>query len=164
MTSSDAKRSERPLNPSMVKAIIWGGLLAGALDLVFALTYYGLKGGNAVKVLQSIAGGIQGKAAYQGGAGSAFLGVALHFGIAIGAAAIFCVLARGLPILLRKPWISGAVFGAGVYYFMQLVVLPLSALKTKGYPLKWEPWMLAAHVVLIGLPIALTARRYLPIK
>ena len=56
---------------------------------------------------------------------------------------------------------AGSVFGAGVYYFMNLVVLPLSALKTKGYPLAWEPRMLAAHVVLVGIPIAWAARRHL---
>ncbi len=135
-----------------------GGLLAGALDLVFALTYYSLKGGKILKVLQAIAAGVQGKAAYQGGAGAATLGVALHFGIATGAAAVFCGVAKRAPVLLRRPWVSGAVFGAGVYYFMQLVVLPLSALKAKGFPLTWEPWMLAAHVFLVGMPIAWVAR------
>jgi hypothetical protein len=142
-----------------VKAIVVGGLLAGTLDLAFAVTYYAIKSGKLMKVLQSIAAGVQGKAAYHGGGGSASLGVALHFLIALGAAAVFCAAGRALPVLVRTPWISGPVFGAGVYYFMNLVVLPLSALQTKGFPLTWEPWMLAAHVLLIGLPIALVARR-----
>jgi len=159
--SSHESTHARPLaRRNAVKAIVLGGGLAGALDLAFALTYYSVKGGKMVKVLQSIAAGVQGKAAYQGGVGSAALGVVLHFMIALGAAAVFCAAGRALPVLLRKPWISGPIFGAGVYYFMNLVVLPLSALQTKGYPLKWEPWMLAAHVVLVGLPIALMAQRY----
>jgi hypothetical protein len=157
-------KSKHPTGTAGLKAIAYGGLLAGGLDLAFALAYYGAKGGKSLKVLQSIAAGLQGKAAYQGGVASAALGVALHFVIALGAAAIFCATARVLPILVRRPWISGPIFGAGVYYVMNLVVLPLSALQTKGYPLKWEPWMLAAHVLLIGLPIALVARRQLAVK
>lgn len=141
------------------KAIVYGGLIAGCLDLAFALTYYGLKGGKLIKLLQSIAAGVQGKVAYQGGVGSAALGVAFHFAIALGAAAVFCAAGRALPVLVRMPWISGPVFGAGAYYFMNLVVLPFSALQTKGYPMKWEPWMLAAHLFLVGLPIALVARK-----
>ena len=160
MSSRESAHAQPLVGKTAVKAIVMGGGLAGALDLAFALTYYAMKGGKIVKVLQSIAAGVQGKAAYQGGAGSAALGVLLHFVIAVGAAAVFCAAGRALPVLMRRPWISGPVFGAGMYYFMNLVVLPLSALQAKGYPLKWEPWMVAAHVVLVGLPIALVARRY----
>ena len=158
--------SDRPpisATAQTLKAVCAGGLIAGALDLVFALTYYSLKGGMILKVLQAIAAGVQGKAAYQGGAVSAALGVGLHFGIALGWAAIFCGLARWRSLLLRWPLIVGPLYGAAVYYAMNLAVLPLSALKTNGYPLRWEPWLLGAHLFLVGLPIVLVARRYLPV-
>jgi hypothetical protein len=159
MTSTELSHAPSRTGKTAVKAIVLGGILAGVLDLAFALTYYAIKGGKLLKVLQSIAAGVQGKAAYQGGAGAAALGVALHFVIALGAAVFFWAAGRAVPLLVRRPWISGPLFGAGVYYFMNLVVLPLSALQTKGYPLIWEPWMLAAHVFFVGLPIALVARR-----
>ena len=159
MNTPDRSSSSTPAFAQTLKAVLLGGFLAGALDLIFALTYYSLKDGKVLKVLQSIAAGVQGKTAFQGGAGSAALGVALHFGIAIGAATAFSGAAKAAPVLLRRPLISGAVFGAGVYYFMNLVVLPLSALQAKGFPLKWEPWVLGAHVFLVGMPIAWVAAK-----
>ncbi|AOS44737.1 hypothetical protein Verru16b_01805 [Lacunisphaera limnophila] len=147
--------SPTPRSPAF-KAILWGGLLAGGLDWLFALTYYGWSLG----VFQNVAGGLIGLKAARTGGGSTFaLGTGLHFLIAGLWAALFWGLARRWPVWLRHPVPAGLVYGLVVYLGMNCVVLPLSAL---AVPLRLPPllsWPAAAHLFLIGLPIALAARR-----
>jgi hypothetical protein len=57
------------------QSIVLGGLAFGTLDLLFACTFWGaLRDVAPDRILQSIAAGVQGKAAFEGGAGSAMLG------------------------------------------------------------------------------------------
>jgi hypothetical protein len=146
-----------PAPCSAPKAILWGGLLAGGLDLVFAFAYHGLKPG----VMQAVAGGLIGRAAAREGGMATFgLGLALHFLIALLWAAAFWAASRRLPGLLRHAGAAGLGFGLVVYYGMNCVVLPLSALQTRAWPPPFAPWPVAAHLLLVGLPIALAARRF----
>src|SRR5882762_4475274 len=55
------------------------GLVSGVLDLSDALIFYGLRGVRPVLILQSIASGLLGRAAFSGGAASAVLGTLCHF-------------------------------------------------------------------------------------
>jgi len=64
--------------------------------------------------LQSIASGLLGPQAYEGGVATAILGVVLHFVIAIGAAAVFYLLSRKLPFLTQKPILWGPLYGAAI--------------------------------------------------
>ena len=50
----------------------------------------------------------------------------------------------------------GLAFGVAVYFFMKYVVLPLSAV-TRRTP--FDPAAMFGHALLVGLPIALFARR-----
>ena len=84
------------------------------------------------------------------------LGVALHFLIAIGAAATYAVAALWLPWLLRRVFIWGPMFGIAVYLFMDFVVIPLSLLPQRGH---WNSTPVFINEILIhmfgiGLPIA----------
>lgn len=139
------------------KAIFWGGAIAGVADYVFALSYYGWRMG----VFQNVAGGLIGiEAARAGGVWTFLLGTVLHFLIAGIWAAIFWVLARRIRVLVQWWALAGMAYGLVVYVGMNCVVLPLSALHV---PLRWPPllsWPAAAHVFLVGLPIALVTRRY----
>ncbi|MGC9944862.1 MAG: hypothetical protein ABSF64_00565 [Bryobacteraceae bacterium] len=74
-------------------AIAVGGLIAGALDLAQACILFG------ADIPLSIAGGLLGPAAFQGGAGTYVLGVFLHFFIAFSAAAIYYTASRSLGCL-----------------------------------------------------------------
>jgi hypothetical protein len=48
-------------------AILAGGLIAGALDLTYALAFYGSRGTKPIRIPQSIASGLLGTEAYQEG-------------------------------------------------------------------------------------------------
>ena len=60
------------------------------------------------------------------------------------------------------PWVAGVLFGTLVYAFMHALVLPLSAIPFKmSYPPVKLAEGLAVHVLLVGLPIAACARRFM---
>lgn len=69
-----------------------------------------------MRVVQSIASGLLGRAACSGGYRTAALGVVLHFVIALGAAAAFCIGSAKVRWLTQSPWLSGALFGVAVVY------------------------------------------------
>jgi len=143
-----------------------GGLLAGLCDMSYALIWFsGVKGVPWMKVPQSVASGLIGKASFDGGLGTVFLGLALHWLISFIWAAIFVVAARRfLPALLRKPIPVGLLYGAFIYIFMNWVVLPLGAMHTKPHFAPWDTWLtgLAVHMFGIGLSISLSAAKTAP--
>jgi hypothetical protein len=141
-------------------AIISGGSIAGVCDLTYAIVFYAAQGVKPIRVFQSIASGLLGMNSYEGGWATAALGIALHFAIALTAAAVYYWSSRKIELLVRSAPICGMVYGAAVYFFMRWVVIPLSAAPP------FNPgWLaistdLAVHVFLIGLPIALMVRHY----
>lgn len=144
-----------------IQSIVLGGASAGALDLIGACVTNAPRGVTPVRVAQSIASGLLGARAFQGGYRTAILGVVLHFTIALGAAAAFSVAGGRLHWLTERPWLTGALYGVSVYWFMQLIVLPLSAIPFKqNFSTKVVATGLIVHVLCVGWPIALAARRY----
>ena len=150
-----------PEGPRAARAILWGGLLAGVGDITFAFVVSALNGVGPVRVLQSVAGGVLGRAALEGGLGAAALGGALHFLIAFCAAAVYWLASRRLGVLVRRAVVCGLLYGVAVYLLMNFVVVPLSAAYFK--PSHAPSALLlnsAGHMLLVGLPIALAARHY----
>jgi len=145
-------------NPAIF-AIFAGGGIAATLDLIYAIVYSSLRGVSAVRVMQSVASGLIGQPAYDGGAATAVLGVGLHYMMAFLIAAIFYFASRRLSFMTKRAVMSGLIYGIGVYVVMNFVVLPLSAFPTQ---MTYTPVRVAinvvAHMILFGLPIALATR------
>lgn len=148
------------MRTNATKAILAGGLAGGAGDLAFAIAWAGINGMAPQKLLQVIASGWFGQAAFDGGWNTAAIGIASHFGIALVVAALFSALARRVPALLERPLVSGIALGVATFLVMRLVVLPLSAFP---FPVKFltlgAGLDLLSHMFLFGTPIAF-ARRY----
>lgn len=146
-----------------VPAILWGGLVAGVLDITDAFVVYAFRDVSPVRILQSIASGLLGPSAYSGGGPTAALGLLLHFVIAFGAATAYTLASLRIPALLRHPVRHGLAFGVGVYVFMNYVVLPLSAFRKGSGPFSLPLFVngVLAVVLLVGLPIALLASRFM---
>ncbi len=153
--SEDSARANRA-----TAAIMIGGLVAGTCDLAYVLTFYGVQGVAPTHILQTIASGLLGTNAYEGGWASALLGLALHFLIALAAATLYYLASRKLTVLLSWAPLGGALYGAAIYFFMRRVVLPLSAVPDFTASTLADATDFASHVFLIGLPIALIVRRY----
>lgn len=144
-------------------AILVGGGIAGALDIAYAIGFSAWRGIPAERLLQLVASGLLGASAYDGGAATALLGLALHFLISLAAAAVFYIVAsRYLHGLMRHAVASGVLFGLAVFAVMNFVVLPLSAFP---HEVRFTPLAtgtnLASHMFLFGVPIALATRRAL---
>ena len=141
-------------------AVLVGGAIAGTLDIMFAISFAAANGVAASRVLQSVASGLLGDAAFSGGASTAAAGLACHFGLAFLWALLFLVAARNWPALVRRPLLSGVAFGVVVFLCMRLVVLPLSAFPR---PVTFKPLAtaldLSSHMFLFGLPIAWAASK-----
>lgn len=138
-----------------------GGLLAGALDIAFACAYWAIaRDVPAARILQSVASGVLGKASYEGGAGTAALGLGLHFAITLAMAWVYYAASARLPVLWRRPVAAGAAYGVALYLAMNFVVVPLSNAAVAGPGNNLWTWAgVAAHVLLVGIPIALCTRR-----
>jgi hypothetical protein len=150
--------ASRTLSP--VRAIVYGALVVGALDLLDALVFFGLRSGAApIRICQSIAAGLLGRAAFQGGAATAALGVALHFFIATCIVVTFYLASLRLPVLVRQAVIAGLLYGLAVYGVMNYIVIPLSALGGRG-PFVLPVFIngLLIHAFGVGLPAALFVR------
>jgi hypothetical protein len=144
------------------RAVLVGGLIGGAGDILFAIAWAGINGRTPEWLLQTVATGLLGPSAYEGGLGAAILGLAAHFALSIGWAALFVAAAARLRRVAANPWLAGPAFGLLVFFVMRLVVLPVSAFP---YPVSFSQpgatYDLLSHLFLFGLPIALFAAKVL---
>ena len=146
------------VNPRPIPAIVVGGVIVGVLDLIYAILVYSPQ--KPILVPQTIASGILGLRSYSGGAQTATLGVVLHFVIALGAATVYYVASRKLGFLVQRAVLMGLMYGALVYLFMHIVVLPLSAAPHRHAPLVYQISEFVERWFCVGLPIALSVRHY----
>jgi len=140
-------------------AVLVGGSIAGFLDIVFAISFAGYNGVQPARLLQTVASGLFGNAAFDGGIPIAAMGLALHFGMSFLWAGVFLLVARRVSFLVSHPVLTGILFGVVVFLSMRLLVLPLSAFPR---PVTFAPLAtvldLLSHTLLFGVPIALAVR------
>ena len=97
--------------------------------------------------------------AFQKGISGASVGLLAHFFIAFAIAAIYVGATRFLPMLSRKAAMWGMIYGVAVFIVMNFVVLPHTAVVKSPLSLPLLLNGVLAHVLFVGLPIALAARR-----
>jgi len=149
--------------PRAIDTIPLGGMFIGLFDLIFAFTFYGfILGVPLLRIFQSVAAGVLGRPrSYAGGVRTFFLGIILHFLVATCIATVYYLATLVLPVLIRHPVVSGLIYGVVAYFGMKFIIIPLSAIGQRG-PLPRLPILLTeliGHAVLVGLPVALLARR-----
>lgn len=153
MNAISAKLSAQA--PRALSGILVGGLIAGILDLTAAFILYG------PAVPRGIAAGLLGPRAFQEGAATYALGIALHFFIAVSAAAVYYAASRNLEFLTEHFLVCGLFYGIAVYLVMNLIVLPLSALHARDPVALFETIRgLLIHMFCVGLPISFIVRRH----
>lgn len=159
MTSARALPARSPL----VVRVVGTAVVVAALDFFYVLVrWVWLTHALTVQELaQSIATGLLGRAAYEGGAGTAILGLALHFTIALGWTVIFFILTAQLPRLRRMiatprgRVLAGLAWGPIIWLLMDFVVLPLSQARPTPTSSPTFYINLLQHALMIGLPMAL---------
>ena len=112
-----------------------------------------------MRIFQSITAGLLGKASYEGGIQTFLIGILLHFVVALCIAAVYYFGSLKLPVLIRQAVVCGLIYGLLAYLGMNYVVIPLSAIGLRPFSLRVFLPAFIAHALLVGLPIALLARR-----
>jgi uncharacterized membrane protein YagU involved in acid resistance len=147
-----------PRRLSAAQAILYGTLVVGTLDAIDAIVFFGLRSGvRPIRIFQSIASGLLGRASFQGGLKTAALGLLLHYFIAFGIVVTYFLVSRRVRMLTRHPVICGLLYGVAAYGVMNFIVLPLSKAGPPSLPPPVLVNGLLIHVFGVGLPSALFA-------
>jgi hypothetical protein len=145
--------------PRAFNAILYGGLAVGVLDGMAAVILTLLYGRSPSRMFQGIARGLIGDASLNGGWATVLLGMSLHFLIAFIWATIYYGASVRLATLIRRPAIWGPIYGVVVFFAMQIIVLPLSAIRKPPFHFVAPLQGIIVHIVCVGLPIAFFAWR-----
>lgn len=147
----------------MVRNIAMATLIAGTLDILFAICLSLYFGRDPMNMLRYVASGPFPPATDWGGAGS-ILGLVVHFTLMAIMATVFVVGIRYWPALLSKPLQAGLLYGLMTYVVMNWIVVPLRF----DAPLPPKPLSIAtqlfAHIALVGIPIALVAAKGMRVR
>jgi hypothetical protein len=158
----------RPRSVTTGQAILIAWLLCGVLDITAACVQAWIQAGRTpAQVLRGVASALWGRAAVDGGAGMAFVGLAMHFTVALTATLVFHAFSRPLVVLRTAPlWIVGPLYGVIVFGAMNYGTLPALSWLRSLYlhtPPRWPGSMswpqLGIHMVCVGTPIAWGVRR-----
>ena len=151
---------------ALASRIAIAGAVVAVLDGIFAVALYVsiLHLTTPARLFQSIAGALLGKAAFQGGAATVLLGLAIHCTVALSWSAVYAALwsalrpLRELTASPRGVALAGAVFGMIVWLAMDLVVLPLTQARPTPVTSPFFIVMLLWHAIGVGLPMAALIR------
>ncbi len=151
------------IDRSVAGWVLLAGLVAGTLDLLFTVAWWMPQGVAPVRVLHSVAAWVIGReAALGGGATTAAFGAVVHYALMIAMAAGYVALARRFAGWLRHPVVIGLLYGAVCYAVVHVILVPhFSAAPPRAVRPEWMLACLAAHMLLVGVPCALIARRAL---
>ncbi len=143
--------------------VLVAGALVGVLDMLYPIYLYTRVVAHvpAIRIPQSVASGLLGEAAFQGGLSTAALGLLLHFTIAYGWTILYFLLSQRREPLRRLITTgsgrvkAGLIYGLVVWFGMNIIVVPLS--RANPAPLFSLNFFLQLiwHPIGIGLPIAL---------
>lgn len=143
------------LGSRLVRAGLLTGVVDGLFSSVLSVAFYG---STVVNLFQRVAATLLGPAAFDGGAGTALIGVSMHFAVAFSWSAVFLLVFVCLPRVraaLASP--AGAVtvaclYGPLVWLVMSLAVIPLFTREAPAIGVRW--WVqLVGHAAFVGLPI-----------
>jgi len=145
-----------------VPTIILAAMLAGLLDLVAAIIVYSIlmDKTTALTILQSVASGVFGKAAYAGGIKMAVYGVIFHFIISLIFTIFYFYAYPKLAFLRKERIFSGIVYGTFIWLVMNFIVLPLAFAGLFPSDILASLIGMAIVIVAVGIPISLIAHFY----
>lgn len=144
----------------MFKPIAIATSIAGTLDILAAIISTLIAGKAPIHMLQSVASGPLGAVALTSPAYAA-AGLLVHFAIMACMVTVYMVAARQSRLLLDRPILAGTLYGIILWLVMYWVVMPLRFSAPHPSHLFPIAQQLFCHIVLVGIPIALVATRYL---
>ena len=144
----------------MLKTIAIATTVAGTLDILFAMiltVFFGREIGNMLRYV----GSGPFPQATEMGTNGAILGLLVHFALMASMAAVYVIAAQRMPALLQRPIQWGVLYGLVTYVVMNWLIVPMrfdTPLPPSALSIATQ---LFAHIVLVGIPIALITARSL---
>jgi hypothetical protein len=160
----DAAATRSALGGDGLSRLVRAGFLTALTDGTFAsvLSVFAY-GSTVVRLWQGVASTLLGEEAFEGGTGTALVGVLMHFGVAFAWSAVFIFVvlrSRRVRELLDSPYGPakvGALYGPFIWSVMSLVVIPLLVHRPPTIGARW--WVqLIGHIPFVGIPIAAASR------
>lgn len=111
---------------SMTLRVVAAALVGGTLDLIYALGVNAAYGVPPLRVLQYIASGLLGAAAFQGGGLTSLVGLASHYALMAIFAAVLALAVRRTDLRRLHPLLLGFGAGTALFIVMNLIIVPLS--------------------------------------
>ena len=143
----------------MLKPIAIATAVAGTLDILFAMiltVFFGREIGNMLRYV----GSGPFPQATEMGTNGAILGLLVHFALMAIMAAVYVIAAQRMPALLQRPIQWGVLYGLVTYVVMNWLIVPMrfdTPLPPSALSIATQ---LFAHILLVGIPIALNTARY----
>jgi len=138
-------------NVNVIASAVAAGITGGVLIDAFLAVVNHM---SPIAIWQFVASALVGGVAYTS-ASYAVLGFVMHFAISIAWALIYASAVGPMPVLVRRPVLSGLLYGIIVMFGM-MTLLVLKHVAMAGAP---DALTLAknliAHTVFFGLPVAL---------
>jgi uncharacterized membrane protein YagU involved in acid resistance len=142
------------------RGIVSATVIAGTLDILAACVFAIMAGGSPLGVLQGIGGAIVEPEMIGNQYALAGIGLALHFAIMAVMATVYLLVAARVRLVNRWSLLSGIGYGLILWIVMYWIVLP------QRFPTMFPiltpnevAMQLFSHIVLVGIPIALVAKR-----
>jgi hypothetical protein len=160
-TIQNASPQQPSASKPLLKTIAWVGLLAGSLDILSAFVQaYVMRGARPIVVLQYIASGAFGKAAFSGGWLMPLLGLLFHFIIAYSFTAFFFLIYPSVRLLWKNIPVTAVLYGIFIYVVMNMLVLRLT--RVPPITFHWDKALMATAILIvaIGLPVSFFARKF----
>jgi uncharacterized membrane protein YagU involved in acid resistance len=153
-----------------IRAVLLTGLIAGILDLTIGvLGYYVMANGHLPEniltymknVLRYIASGAFDKGELKEST-MELAGLLFHFFIAISFTWFYFLIYPSIRLFHRSILASTIIYGLFVWAMMNMVIVPLSALKTPAIPPDGKKALYQAIVLMlcIALPVTLGAKKH----
>lgn len=155
-TSNPAVMKTSKFAGSGFRTVVWAAFVAGSLDIMAAFVVYAIimDKTTPVQILLSIASGVFGKGAYEGGNMMAVYGLLFHFLIALTFALFYFLIYQYTSFPGKHKLLSGIIYGIFIWLIMNRIVLPIAF---SGMPAaSWDAALLGIAIVIlaVGLPIA----------
>jgi hypothetical protein len=153
-----------PSREAVFSGVLSAWLVTGVVDGLFASALSVFAYGSTVtRLWQGVASTLLGPTAFEGGSGTAAIGLAMHFGVALGWSAVFMLIAVRSSAVRRQLLSKGgivkvaAVYGPFIWMVMSLIVIPVLARRPPAVTTRW--WIqLLGHIPFVAVPIvAMTA-------
>jgi uncharacterized membrane protein YagU involved in acid resistance len=142
---------------SILRSIAIGGMMVGLFHLIIQdwFVFSILDHTPFILVMQYVASGALGNAAFAGGLATALLGLVIHFLISFVVAVVFILSADRISLLRRNGIFGSILYGVGVFVVLYGIVLPLSAAPPLPLQTMKLIELIIEHALLVGLPLGL---------